>query len=108
MKSECTRQIRVSLNLEAMRQELAYYAAWYNEHRPSQPLGGRTPKEVYEDLPPKNEKPRFEPRRKWLLRSSCAAPPPKVKGERGSRLPLVLKFTEGRRHLPVVELQRAA
>jgi hypothetical protein len=107
MKSECARQILDSLDLEAMRQELAYYAAWYNEHRPSRALDGRTPEEVYEDAQPANELPRFEPRREWPLRSPCAAPLAKAKEERGARFTLVLKLMEGRKHLSVVELQRA-
>jgi transposase InsO family protein len=46
LKSECTRRILVPLQLEAMRRELALYVYWYNQHRPSMALGGRTPREV--------------------------------------------------------------
>jgi len=108
LESECARQIQVSPNVEAVRRELAYYAVWSNEYRPSQALAGRTPKEVQEDLPPANGLPRFEPRRKWLVSSPWAAPLTSINGKRRSRLALVLKLMEGRRHLPVVELQRAA
>ena len=81
---------------------------WYNEHRPSQALSGRTPNEVYFDRAPANERPRYEPRRKWPRKSPCAAPRAKVKGRRGMRLELALSFLEGRKHLPVVEIRPAA
>jgi hypothetical protein len=57
-----------------MRRELTVYLAWFNEHRPSQALGGRTPNEVYTGQPPANAALRFEPRTMWPRRSSCAAP----------------------------------
>ena len=38
MKTECTRQILVPFGLDAMREELACYVTWYNEHRPHQSL----------------------------------------------------------------------
>ena len=108
MKNECTRRILVPLALEAMRRELTVYLAWFNEHRPSQAIGGRTPREAYEGLPPANAETRFEPRITWPRRSSCAAPQAQIKGRRGARLTLVVGYLEGRKHLPVVELRRAA
>ncbi len=108
MKNECTRRILVPLAMEAMRRELTVYLAWFNEHRPSQALGGRTPKEVCEGLGPANAKARFEPRTTWPRRSSCAVPQAQIKGRRGAKLTLVVGYLEGRKHLPIVELQRAA
>ena len=108
MKNECTRRILVPLALEAMRRELTVYLAWFNEHRPSQALGGRTPNEVYTGQRPANATFRFEPRTMWPRRSSCAAPQAQIKGRRGAKLTLVVGYLEGRKHLPVVELRRAA
>lgn len=108
MKSECTTRIIVPLGLTAMRRELALYAAWYNEHRPHAGLGGRTPLEVYRNLPPGNEAPRFEPRARWLRGSPCARPVVPVMESPGVKLALVLRNFEDRGHLPVIELKRAA
>jgi len=108
MKNECTRCIRVPLQIETMRRELGIYAMWYNECRPNQALGGRTPREVHTGLQPANTRPRFEPRRNWPTKSSCARPQTTVRGERGTKLSLVVGYVEGRRHLPVVELRKAA
>ncbi|UCF69279.1 MAG: transposase [Acidobacteriota bacterium] len=108
MKNECTRRILVPQRLDAMRRELGLYVYWYNEHRPSMPLGGSTPREVHDALRPTNTKPRFEPRRNWPRRSRCAAPPARVKGTPGGKLRLVVGFLEARKHLPVVELRRVA
>jgi len=108
LKSECTRRILVPLRLDAMRRELTFYVHWYNQLRPSMALGGRTPREVYDALRPANVKPRFEPRPRWPKRSPCASPHTAVKGTRGAKLRLVVGYLEDRKHLPVVELRRAA
>ncbi len=108
MKNECTRRILVPLALEAMRHELTVYLAWFNEHRPSQALGGRTPTEVSTGQRPANATFRFEPRTAWPRRSSCAAPQAQIEGRRVAKLTLVVSYLEGRKHLPIVELRRAA
>ncbi len=108
MKTECTPHILVPLQLEAMRCELGSYAVWYNAHRPNQALGGRTPREVYADLRPANAGPRFEPRRNWPTTGPCASPQTAIRGRRGTKLSLVVGYVDGRRHLPVVELRKAA
>ena len=108
MKDECTTRMLTSLNLAAMRFELGLYAAWYNDHRPSQALRGRTPREVYDGLRPANARPRIESRRDWLLESSCASQQTAVRGERGSTVTVVISYVEGRRHLPIIELREAA
>jgi hypothetical protein len=74
MKSECTRRLLVPITLDAVRRELALYVVWFNEFRPIQALGGRTPREVYEGLRPANAMPRLEPRARWRERSGCASP----------------------------------
>ena len=76
MKSECARRVIVPFGMtEMMRSELAFWATWYNQHRPHQGIGGRTPLEVYQSKPVPNEEPRFEPRAKWPRESVCGAPP---------------------------------
>jgi transposase InsO family protein len=108
MKNECTRRIRVPLQVEAMRHELGFYATWYNEHRPNQALGGRTPREVHSGIRPANTRPRFETRRNWPTKSLCASPQTAVRGKCGTKLSLVVSYVDGRQHLPVVELRKAA
>jgi transposase InsO family protein len=108
IKNECTRHILIPLQLDAMRRELGCYATWYNEHRPGQALGGQTPWEVYTGVRPANSERRFEPRRDWPTESPCASPQTAIRGERGVSLSLVVGYMEGRRHLPVVELRKAA
>ena len=97
VKRECTRQIRVPLDVDAMRKEIALYASWYNESRPHQGLDGKTPSEVYDGVS-RNAK-SLEPRPRWLVDDAAV---------RVKRIQLVVKFLEGRRHLPIVELKRAA
>jgi hypothetical protein len=108
MKNECTTRMLVPLNLATMRRGLGLYAAWYNEHRPSQALAGRTPREVHDGLRPANAKPRIESRRDWPLESYCASPQTVVRGELGATVTVTISYVEGRRHLPVVELREAA
>jgi transposase InsO family protein len=97
VKRECTRQIRVPLGLEAMRRELVFYAAWYNESRPHQALGGMTPADRYDGAGRMAKS--FEPRPRWPADDGAV---------RVKRLQLVVTFPEGRKHLPIVELKRAA
>lgn len=108
MKTECTRPIRVPLQLNAMRREIGFYARWYNLYRPNQALGGRTPWEVYAGSQPANARRRFEPRKNWPWSASCASPQTAMRGRRGTKLTLVVGYLEGKRHLPVVELRKAA
>ncbi|MBL7215780.1 MAG: transposase [Phycisphaerae bacterium] len=70
--------------MDVMRQEIACYAHWYNKHRPHQSLKGATPLEIYEGVTPANQRPRYEPRRRWpvdapsrwlLARSPSGLPP---------------------------------
>ena len=108
MKSECTRRIVVPFQLDEIRHELACYANWFNEHRPHTALGGRTPMEVHQRLPPANEASRYEPRVRWPRNARCARPAARINGERGVRITLMLGRFEDRPHLPVIELRRAA
>lgn len=108
MKNECCRRIVVPIQLAKLRAEVSLYFVWYNHYRPHQSLNGCTPDGVYLNRTPANEGRRYEPRGNWPRRSSCATPQAKVKGRRGARLGLRISYLEGRRHLPVVALQRAA
>jgi len=89
LKDECTRQIVVPVNPGDMLYELALFIEWYNEYRPHQSLKARTPQEVYSNSPPLS----------------------KVEVERNCDLPdfeLKIGFLEGRKHLPIIELKKAA
>ncbi len=103
MKVECTRQILVPFRLDAMREELALYVTWYNEYRPHQGLDGATPNDVHAAEASSNPGVRFEPRPRWPVNTGRDD-----QSQRAARLHLIVAFVEGRRHLPVVELTRAA
>jgi transposase InsO family protein len=91
LKDEWLRRIFVPLSREAMRRELASYLSWFAEHRTHQGLDGRTPNDVYAELP------------------ACAAA--SKEQQKPQTIPcceLVVRFHEERRQLPIVELRRAA
>ena len=91
LKDEWLRRIVVPLSRETMRRELALYSSWFAEHRPHQGLDGSTPNEVYDGRP------------------ACdVAIKEKQKPTKIPRRELVVRFYEGRRQLPIVELRRAA
>jgi putative transposase len=106
LKNECTRRIVVSLRIDDFREELFAYCRWYNQIRPHQSRGGRTPSEVAGEVIA-TVVPRFEPRLR-LLKSNqrCRKLDSNVVPVVDLRLN-VDRF-EGRTHLPVVRLDRAA
>ena len=106
LKDECLRRILVPLGIGAMRIEVARYVDWYNQHRPHQSLGGRTPDEVYYDRAAANEMPRLEPRARYPAASRCAAPQVPIGGKPGCALRLVVSHPDGAPHLPVVRLEK--
>jgi hypothetical protein len=108
LKREGLRRILVPFCIDEMQREVGLLVGWHNEHRPHQALDGATPNEVFEELSPANQSPRIEPRPNWPRPSSCAAPRTLVAGQPGDQFDLVVAFVEGRRHLPVVSLRRAA
>ena len=81
---------------------------WYNEYRPHETLGGKTPNEVHFSRPPANEQPRIEPRRSWPRGSPCAKPQVAIDGDPGDPLIIDIDCYEGRRYLPVIRARRAA
>ncbi|MBN2024351.1 MAG: transposase [Pirellulales bacterium] len=92
---------------ERFQHELSAIVAWYNEHRPHERLGGRTPDEVYFGRFPANRRPRVEPRSCWPRASPCAKPWALVRGQPGSTVDVEVRFLRGRRHLPIITLRRA-
>jgi len=80
--------------------ELSAYTSWFNEHRPHQALDGCTPREIYEDVVPLSQARCFDPR------------PTCTRDQDGAvsclRFTLAVTYHEGRRHLPIIELRRAA
>jgi putative transposase len=108
IKNECTRRLLVPHQRDGFRRELALYVTWYNEHRPHDTLDSATPEEIYHGRRPACRKPRFEPRRYWPRGSPCAGPQAKVRGRRGQLFELNVRHLSRRRHLPIVELKRAA
>jgi len=121
LKEECTRRLLVPLRLADLRAELSLFATWYGSHRPHQSLGGRTPSEVYEagrvvpffaagaqhataanDSTPDALDVQVVPARGATSPAARASPADLPK------LELEVTFLEGRRHLPIVKLRRAA
>ena len=105
---ELLRLITIPEVQEQFEQELGLIIHWYNEHRPHDTLGGRTPNEVYFSRPPANEQPRIEPRQRWPCGSPCAKPQVGIHGEPGDPVIFEIDCHEGRRHLPVIRGRRAA
>jgi transposase InsO family protein len=100
--------VLVPLTAAAFRKELSLITQWYNALRPHSGVSGRTPDEVYFTKFPANRRPRYEPRAKWPKHSPCAKPWALPRGRPGARLELHVTFHGGRKHLPLVALQRAA
>jgi hypothetical protein len=92
----------------SFQRELDQIVDWYNAHRPHTWLGGRTPNEAYYGRFPANRRPRLEPRPRWPRGSPCAKPWALVRGSPGARLTIEVSFHQGRKHLPIVRLKRAA
>ena len=108
LKDEATRRILISQCRKRFHAELDSFIAWYNGHRPHTTLQGKTPNEVYFRLRPANQRPRIEPRTRWPRPSRCAKPRTLIAGQPGDRFEIEVGFHDGRRHLPIVSLRRAA
>jgi hypothetical protein len=98
MKGECTRCLLVPMSLAAMRRELHLYTIWYNTERSHMRLVGKTPHEVWSGRDRRRR--RLEPRPTWPHRPR--------RDWSGDRFTLDVSYIEGRTHLPVIELRRAA
>jgi putative transposase len=108
LKGECARRILVPLLRERLRRELALYVAWYNAHRPHAALDARTPNELYLGRKPACLRPRLELRPRWPRDAPCAAPQAPLKRRVSGAVRLEVRFLDGRRHLPIISLRRAA
>jgi putative transposase len=109
LKSECTRLLTVvPLAPAAFARELDHFVDWYNADRPHSRFGARTPDEVYFNRFPSCRRPRFEPRARWPRRSPCAEPHALIRGRPGAVVELSVGYHAGRRHLPIVTLERVA
>ena len=107
-KNTCAAWPAIPFSRRSTQRELNLIAEWYNEHRPHETLGGRTPNEVFYDRSPANRRPRYEPRERWPRGSPCAKPWALVRGRPGAQLELEISHHGGRRHLPIVTLRRVA
>jgi transposase InsO family protein len=108
LKDEGVRRWLAPIRWRSVGRELSLVADWYNGHRPHAGLAGATPDEIYFGRLPAHHRPRFEPRARWPRSSRCARPQAPVRGRPGVRLALEVRYLEGRAHLPVVSLTRAA
>ncbi|MCP4891285.1 MAG: transposase family protein, partial [Planctomycetaceae bacterium] len=104
---ELLRLITIPEVQEQFEQDLGLIIDWYNEHRPHETLGGKTPNEVGFSRPAANEQPRFEPRQHWPRGSFCAKPQVGIEGEPGDPFVISIDCLEGRRHLPIIRACRA-
>ena len=105
---EILRLIAIPEDQSEFEREVRLAIDWYNEHRPHETLGGKTPNEVHFLKPPANEQPRIEPRPKWPPGSPCAKPRASIEGEPGTPFTLEIDRHEGRRHLPIIRTRRVA
>jgi len=108
LKNECTRIILVPLRREAFHRELRFFEVWFNQHRPHSALEGKTPHEMFHEILPACQRPRAEPRSRWPRSGPCASPHAPVAGHGGEPIRLDVRYHLGRKHLPIVELRRAA
>ena len=89
--------------------EILKYVNHVTDHsRPHSSLIGKTPNEVYHDLLPACERPRYEPRVRWPRSSPCASPPAPVAGHCGAPIRLDVRYHQDQKHLPIVDLKIAA
>jgi len=108
LKEEGVRRWLPPIRCHSVGRELALFANWYNGQRPHGRLGGATPDEVDLGRLPAHHRPRFEPRARWPRDAHYARPQAPVRGKPGVRLVLDVPYLEGRAHLPIVSLTRAA
>jgi transposase InsO family protein len=106
LKNECTRRIIIPLRFDDFQSELTNYFRWYNEVRPRQTLGGRTPNEVRLGIQSARDGPKFETRP--VLQKGKGRCRDLFKMTPSNDLTLVVDFLEDRRHLPIIALKRAA
>jgi hypothetical protein len=111
LKDEMLRRLPiVPMTMAPMAREIDAYVVWYNEYRPHQGLGGRTPAEVRDGTRGAKRGPVWETRPRYPLapaRGDPARPKQRKRRVRGE-LVLDLDRVAGRMHLPIVELRHVA
>jgi transposase InsO family protein len=100
------RRILVPISRGEMIRETRLFFEWYNVHRPHMSLDGKTPNEVYFNLRAANAKPRIETRPLAKHSTPCAATRMCIAGRAGAKVKVRLEFLEGRRHLPIIKIER--
>jgi transposase InsO family protein len=108
LKEEGVRRRLVPIRWRTVGRELVLFADWYDGQRPHAGLAGGTPDEIHFGRRSAHCRPRFEPRERWPREDGCARPQAPVPGRPGVRRALEVRYLEGRAHLPVVALTRAA
>ncbi len=94
LKNECLRAFLIPLRRRDLQREIKLYLTWYHRHRPHQALGGIVP---------------FE--RNHPFSTPAATPKDRTQEIANRDLPLIniqISFLENRRHLPIMELRKAA
>jgi len=104
LKTECTRRILVPNVLEAFDEELKIWVEYFNAHRPHSRHDGKTPDEVYFNLPAANSEPRFEPRPRARDHTPCARPRTMIDTRAGAKVRIKVSFYKGRQHLPILSV----
>ncbi len=108
LKDEGVRRWLAPIRWRSVGRERSLFVDWYDGQRPHAGLAGATPDEIYFGRLPAHHRPRFEPRARWPRDARCARPQAPVRGRPGVRLALEVRYLQGRAHLPVVTLTRAA
>ena len=80
--------VLVALHRNELRRELSCYLWWFKHSRLHQGLDGQTPREVYDGRP--------------------VVEKARPKAKKAPRAELIVRFHEGRKHMPIVELRQAA
>ena len=107
LKNECTRRMLVPLSLALFQDELLRYVTWYNEYRPHQALAGCTPNELYDGTQSARDASRLEAKTEPRYDKNHAVVA-QLQVECVTKLRLVVSQLDGRPHLPIVKLERAA
>ena len=102
LKNESLRIILVPLRMAAFHRELTYFADWFDKSPPHSSLHGKTPHEVYHDVLPACECPRYEPRARWPRSAPCASPHAPIADPCGAPSRLDVRYHHGRKHPPML------